>query len=235
MKFELQPHHHNVSDDELLSDLRAVADRFPNQPITHALYNQHGRFHSATIFYRFGTWRNALAKIGRRPAHHYRVPTGELFANLESVWRQLGRQPRQIDMQPPLSAYGVSTYARRFGGYHKALAAFVAAVEARCASEPSDAVASPPPVAAVVPRSSRTITWRLRFLAFQRDGFRCRACGRSPANEPGTKLHVDHIVPWASGGETTLDNLQCLCERCNGGKSDLPWQASTGDKSGSAL
>jgi 5-methylcytosine-specific restriction endonuclease McrA len=35
-------------------------------------------------------------------------------------------------------------------------------------------------------------------------------------------LHVDHINPWSLGGETTLDNLQVLCNACNIGKGNAP-------------
>jgi predicted restriction endonuclease len=59
---------------------------------------------------------------------------------------------------------------------------------------------------------------RLRFLILQRDGFRCKLCGKS-AKE--TKLEVDHIIPIAKGGADSLDNLQTLCVDCNRGKSDL--------------
>lgn len=41
-------------------------------------------------------------------------------------------------------------------------------------------------------------------------------------------MQADHIVPWSKGGETTYDNLQLLCPKCNGAKSDhdegyYPW------------
>jgi hypothetical protein len=38
----------------------------------------------------------------------------------------------------------------------------------------------------------------------RRDGFKCKACGRSPANEPGCELQVDHIVAWSSGAKPFL-------------------------------
>ncbi len=59
---------------------------------------------------------------------------------------------------------------------------------------------------------------KLRVLIIERDGFKCRYCGKT-ARE--TKLEVDHIVPVAKGGKTRLDNLQTLCIDCNRGKSDL--------------
>jgi 5-methylcytosine-specific restriction endonuclease McrA len=64
--------------------------------------------------------------------------------------------------------------------------------------------------------------WQLRYRVLERDGFRCQACGRSSANDPGVRLHIDHITPWRRGGETTAANLQTLCQMCNGGKADLP-------------
>lgn len=69
--------------------------------------------------------------------------------------------------------------------------------------------------------TSRDINLRLRFLVMQRDNFKCCMCGASPAKDPAIVLHIDHIVPWAKGGETTYENLQTLCSKCNLGKSDL--------------
>ena len=48
---------------------------------------------------------------------------------------------------------------------------------------------------------------------------RCAQCGRTPL-EDGVKLVVDHKIPRAWGGSNDLENLQPLCEECNGGKRD---------------
>ncbi len=74
-------------------------------------------------------------------------------------------------------------------------------------------------------KTSRGISWRMRFLILRRDHFRCCACGRSPATHAGVNLQVDHKLAWQRGGETVEANLQTLCEQCNGGKSDLAWKA----------
>jgi hypothetical protein len=57
---------------------------------------------------------------------------------------------------------------------------------------------------------------RLRFEVFKRDYFTCRYCGAQP---PDVVLVVDHVLPIASGGSNTLDNLITACGPCNQGKS----------------
>ncbi|HUO05927.1 MAG TPA: HNH endonuclease [Candidatus Binataceae bacterium] len=52
-----------------------------------------------------------------------------------------------------------------------------------------------------------------------RDGNRCKLCG-GQAGSSIEKLDFDHIKPWSKGGETVLENLQILCDKCNVGKGD---------------
>lgn len=54
------------------------------------------------------------------------------------------------------------------------------------------------------------VTNKMRFAIYNRDGYRCRYCGRKTDD-----LEIDHIIPIAKGGKSTLDNLQTLCHRCN--------------------
>jgi len=63
--------------------------------------------------------------------------------------------------------------------------------------------------------------WKLRFLVMRRDNFRCLQCGKSPANNLGTVLVIDHITPWSKGGATVHENLRTLCDVCIGGRSNL--------------
>ena len=69
-------------------------------------------------------------------------------------------------------------------------------------------------------KTPRKISDKLRYLVLKRDNFKCCACGTSPAKDSSVELHIDHIVPWSKGGETTMDNLQTLCSKCNLGKSN---------------
>jgi 5-methylcytosine-specific restriction endonuclease McrA len=70
----------------------------------------------------------------------------------------------------------------------------------------------------LTPFRRRAVPLALRYMVLERDRFRCAACGASPAIDAGCRLHVDHIVPVARGGETLLGNLQTLCADCNRGK-----------------
>ena len=69
-------------------------------------------------------------------------------------------------------------------------------------------------------KTGRQIALGLRYAVLTRDNFKCVKCGISPAHDPSCKLHVDHAVPFSKGGETTLENLQTLCEECNLGKGN---------------
>lgn len=58
----------------------------------------------------------------------------------------------------------------------------------------------------------------IRWQVFQRDNWKCVACGRGAQDE--IILQVDHIIPRSKGGIDTLDNFQTLCHVCNSGKSN---------------
>lgn len=58
---------------------------------------------------------------------------------------------------------------------------------------------------------------KMRFAVYNRDGYRCRICGKSG---DFVDLEVDHIKPIAKGGKSTYDNLQTLCHHCNQMKGD---------------
>jgi len=73
----------------------------------------------------------------------------------------------------------------------------------------------------VTPIDERYINAKVSAMVKIRDNSTCRMCGRKA---PNVIIHIDHIIPFDWGGPTTMENLQCLCERCNEGKKS--WVAS---------
>lgn len=227
VKAGLAPTHHNggVDPQDALQDLRAVADRLGRSTVTIGEYCSLGKYTDSPFRRIFGSWNGALETAGLGRSKRPFIPTDELFENLESMWRALGRQPKYGEVTKPFSAFSAGVYESRFGSWRKALEAFVGQVESDQLQPASSRVQAESPPRSMVPtptrRTSRVVNWRLRFLVMQRDGFRCRMCGSSPAKGHAITLQVDHVLPWSRGGETTFENLQTLCETCNIGKSDL--------------
>jgi hypothetical protein len=69
------------------------------------------------------------------------------------------------------------------------------------------------------PRKRKSLSKKLRFEVLKRDLFKCRYCGKTAEEVP---LHVDHVIPVASGGTNVIMNLVAACESCNLGKKAIP-------------
>lgn len=227
MKFELEENLRGASDEELLEDLRRSANTLGRETITMAEYEEVGKTHPSTIQRRFGSWPKALKLAGLQPSRSkIGISDDELFENIKSLWISLGRQPRYAEVKAPGSLFSAGTYVNRFGSWSRALGSFVEWVNSDSLSQSQENVeghSAADITAQTLPtkrRTRREISDRQRFRILVRDGFRCKSCGASPLIQPGVELHVDHILPWSKGGETTDDNLESKCKRCNLGKGN---------------
>jgi hypothetical protein len=59
------------------------------------------------------------------------------------------------------------------------------------------------------PRQRRQIPDDVKHLVWLRDRGQCQNCGAS------TELQFDHVIPFATGGAASAENLQLLCGPCN--------------------
>ncbi|MFA5355422.1 MAG: HNH endonuclease [Candidatus Paceibacterota bacterium] len=224
MKFELEKFHRNVTDAEIIADVRRVASELKQNFLTMSQYGKHGKFDNSTPKRRFGSWSKALelAGLGKSKIQlNTRLSDEELFKNLEEAWTKLGRQPRSTEMFDPISKYSAAVYKRHFGSWMKALEIFVEFINKEDAVLTEETIKNLQAEPKTKHKTQRGVNWRLRFLVMRRDNFKCKNCGWSPATGVGRTLEVDHIFPWSKGGETTIENLQTLCSRCNSGKSNL--------------
>jgi len=230
----------NISTDEMLEDVRQIASQLNKQTLTRQDYEDRGgKFSCTTISNRFGgSWLKAIESIGLGPSRTFGVTEEKYFQNLEEIWIKLGRQPLYREIEKPLSKFSVGAYDARFGSWRKALEAFVAYMNTEDGEQKVDElivmeVVQPStftPIqkkvnsndkTAIPHKTKRQVSDRLRFRVFYRDGMTCKICGKSRAKYHDLELVVDHIFPWSKGGETVFENLQTLCQPCNGGKGDL--------------
>ena len=220
-----------MSDDELLSMLRNVAQILRKESITVEEFNQHASISAATLCRRFHSWANASGRAGLKPTRvQRRYSDDECFENLLKVWSHYGRPPKYEEMPYPPSTISIRAYINRWRTWRKALRAFVDRVSQDVAANAEDDQKSEATVqinAVSQEQSSRppkpdsekhTIKLGLRYEVLKRDRFRCTICGRSPATTLGVELHVDHIIPFSVGGTTVAENLRSTCRDCNLGK-----------------
>lgn len=66
-----------------------------------------------------------------------------------------------------------------------------------------------------ISKNPRMVSPGIRFKILERDNFTCIYCGNKSTE---AKLHIDHIIPYSRGGETTIHNLATACSDCNLGK-----------------
>ena len=206
-----------VTDDVLLADLIKVSQTVNVDRVTIEVYEKYGNYNSSTFMRHFGTWNAALELAGLQISNkHYTLQ--ELFDNLAEVWLKLGRQPSRRDLFLVGSPISYKAYERKFGKWSAALKAFVDYYNSGEDNPSLNNIAQSYNKTHI---TTRDINLRTRFLVMQKDHFKCCLCGASPAKNSSVELHVDHIIPWSQGGETTVNNLQTLCSKCNLGKSNL--------------
>lgn len=221
MNFELNAYHHNTPDSELIEDLQYVAKLINRNSVTLDEYNEYGHFHSTTLTRRFGSWFRCLELAGLAPSRsRIGISNEDLFEEIENIWTRLGRQPSYSEMRD-MARFSIGTYEKRFGGWRKALCEFVNYINCENNLIVDYLDNEGFTKNNTIHNTPRTVNLRSRFLVLQRDNFKCRLCGASPAKDPSVELHVDHIRAWSKGGESVIDNLQTLCSKCNIGKSNL--------------
>jgi len=188
----------------------------------------------------FGSWKKALRALKKhlqqkgldfspRPHAPHRIYSGkDLFNEMGRIWQKVGQRPsrNEWDISDPKISIGV--YKKRFGSWINACQKFI---EYKMGGEISsdnfvrfsgDEIPFHEKQGTVEysKENSRNVSLSLRLKVLNRDSFKCVFCGKSPATDFGTKLPIDHIVPFSKGGKSTLENLQTLCEDCNLGKSN---------------
>ncbi len=219
-----QPKHPsaNLSDEELLESLRALAHEIGRDVLRTEDILVSGRLSAAVLRTRFGSIARAVEMAALRHASPVRKRSeAECHENLLALWWHHRRPPRAQDLDFPPSTMKKGPYTRLYGTWRRAQAAFAQRMKDDPAFRTAmtrEAEAAAAKRAAKRVRPKREIRLSLRFKVLQRDRFRCVTCGNSPVRDAGCKLQVDHVVPFSRGGKTEPANLRTLCAHCNLGR-----------------
>ena len=93
MKFELKDYHQNITDGELIADIKHVAKELKQNFVTAKQQDTFGKYYSSTFIRRFGSWLKAQEKAGLQQSKQQannKIPEDDLFNNLEEVWVKSG-------------------------------------------------------------------------------------------------------------------------------------------------
>ena len=206
------------TENELLEDIKRVMFELKTNTLTMRDYDENGHYSSSSVLRKLGKWNDVLKSINASVTvvSHEDL---DLLDNIKNVWLKKGLQPTRRDMDnKEWSSISSGAYIRHFGTWYNALDKFVEYINKDDETK-SDLFDNQKDSKGVKHKTKREPSDRLKVQVLMRDGNRCKICG-ALCDGGINKMHFDHIIPWAKGGETTLDNLQVLCSVCNAALGD---------------
>jgi hypothetical protein len=115
-----------MSNEEIIARIRAVSASLDKASLCGSDITENSEITQDQLFRRFGGVSAALKQAGISQARRGRRYTvDEVFENLLKVWTHYGRPPTVSEMDRNPSAVGSSAYIHRYGGWRKALKAFM--------------------------------------------------------------------------------------------------------------
>lgn len=245
IKFEFnRPFLNTITEANILDELEKVAKHFNYGYFRRHDFNEIADISSSTVERHFGgSWskgmkalkeRLILKNISFNPTKRMSRNTSKrkIFEEMERIWVILGYRPSRSEWTNANPKISYDTIYRHFGGWTNACLKFIEFktgkeiaiedVENNNYENNKGTIKKKNNINKLnkVVRKYRTVSLNTRVKVLSRDKFRCVFCGKSPATDIGTQLHVDHIIPFSKGGLNSIENLQTLCEKCNLGKSN---------------
>ncbi|KKS43945.1 MAG: hypothetical protein UV05_C0016G0008 [candidate division CPR1 bacterium GW2011_GWA2_42_17] len=225
-----------ISETKILDELEKAAKHFNYIEFGYREFSEVADVSGGLVKKRYGGWKKGLEALRKRlqekgldlsprPHSPNRIYSDkELFEEMARVWQKVGQRPSKTEWEMSEPRISYLCYKKRFGGWTNACVKFI---EYKMGTDilADDFVITNDEVSGnkkieYKREISRDVPLGLRLKILSRDNFRCIFCGKSPATDFGTKLHIDHVVPFSKGGKSILENLQTLCEECNLGKSN---------------
>ena len=209
-----------ITDEDILEEIKSVMQKLGKSKLTIKEFDANATINSSTVANHFGSWNNALIAVGAE-INNKKNSHEELMNNIRNVWIMKGKQPSKRDMDNKnISSISSASYVRHYRTWYKALEVFMAYISENDDDSTIDVSESINTSSVIKHKTKREPSDRLKVQVLMRDGNRCRICGVE-CNGGLHNMHFHHVIPWAKGGETTLDNLQVLCSTCNKALGDM--------------
>ena len=110
------------NNEDLLNDLRNIAQKLNLQTISKKEYNANSTYHSRNFNRRFRGWNHALQMAGLQPAPPPKTyNSDELIADLKTIAQKLNSNTlSEREYKNNGGTYSTQLYYKRFGGWSKA-------------------------------------------------------------------------------------------------------------------
>lgn len=124
MKFELNDYHRNITNEELIEDVKRVAYLLGKESITIDEYNRNGKFNQTTVTRRFGNWKAALeiAQLSTE-SHNFFISDEDYIADMQRIAFLLSKETLTISEYRDNGRYNANKLSKRFGSWDAALKA----------------------------------------------------------------------------------------------------------------
>lgn len=122
MKFELNDYNRNISDEEILKDIKITAQKLGKDTLTTDEYTTNGSFHHSTVMRRFGSWKKALQLSGlETKGHNFQVDCSieDAIADIKNVAFHLKKDRLTANEYDKHGTFSSSTLVKKFGSWNK--------------------------------------------------------------------------------------------------------------------
>lgn len=132
MEFILNEYHCNISDSDLLNDLKSVAKHLNKSSLSQKEYALHGKYGANTFRRHFGSWNVALTMCGLEPNVYQRaasqskslyrnISNDGLLSDIRSVASTLKKDTLSSNEYSKYGKFSKDTCLKRFGNWNCAL------------------------------------------------------------------------------------------------------------------
>ncbi|HPC08383.1 MAG TPA: HNH endonuclease [Smithella sp.] len=122
MNFELEPYHRDITKEQVVNDITAVARQLGQSTITTDDYRRHGKYSPDVARRRCGSWLKALVEAGLSTQRHNTKAAPEQFIpDLKRVATLLGKPSVTTEEYRDHGRFAPSTVSNHFGTWFAAL------------------------------------------------------------------------------------------------------------------